>query len=123
MDEHPVDLPSSRLKEALYCSLLLPNYMQKSAQNYERRLHNNLDLVLNNPSLQTLYEEICRKLHSKRKINKMNLLFCERFLSVTSADLFLHGATDHLLFCLTSHDIVDGKEKEAFQILLEQNNL
>jgi len=69
--------------------------------------------------LRDLYREIGAMLGGEEELERLNLLFRQRFLIVTPMAGFLQGLTGDLLYCLTYRD-AETRKLTARLVLAEQ---
>lgn len=116
IDQNPLPFCNG-LEDAVYVLLLSGEYLKEATERYEKSIEDKFDKVFDTEQMLGLLSEINRILGTKRKMKRLNLLFKKRFLTVCSTAMFLQGATNQLLDFLT----MQGGEKSAFQVLLEQD--
>lgn len=117
IDSHPLEYQERATKQSLYCIALTGDFLEHAATDYYQRQKEKQQEVFDIVDLRDLYREISAMLGGEDEMEKLNLLFRQRFLIVTPMAGFLQGLTNDLLYCLTYRDAETGKL--AVRLLLE----
>lgn len=121
IETHPLPFLERPTQLAIYWIALSEPFLESACLEYYRELSVEANAVLDICDLNDLYEKICVILDGSEDIDKLNLLFCKRFLIAPAMSVFLQGMTNQLLYALTLRD--SETSKQIFQLLLADPNL
>ena len=101
----------------MYCSLLNREFMEFAAKQFYSKVEDESISALDICDLHELYAQICSSLGNEEAMEKLNLLFRQRFLIADTMTIFLQAMTNQLLYSLSYRD--RETSKQVFQLLLD----
>lgn len=116
---HPFSYQETHTSLSLYCMALSGDFLEYAADKYADTLKEAIRMVIDIVNIRDLYRQICVLLGHEDEMERLNLLFRQRFLSVAPMAGFIQGMTDDLLQELTSRDVETSKL--TVQLWLDEN--
>jgi hypothetical protein len=114
---HPLDFQEPYTKITFYSSELHDRFMKTASERYFTERKEESISVIDICDLHELYANICGLLGSDEPLDRLNLLFRQRFLMVSVMTAFLQGITNQLVYSLSYRD--RETSKQVFQLLLD----
>lgn len=109
IDAQPLESHKEETRSSLYCIALDTDLLSHAAEEYCRQKEAELRNVIDLDDLHQLFRGICETLGSADQMERLNLLFRQRFLMITPVQVFLQSLTENLMFCLTQIDGETGQ--------------
>ena len=117
IDSHPLLFQEPHTLVSMYCSLLNRDFMKFAAKQFYSKVEDESIAVLDICDLHELYAKICDLLGGEEAMEKLNLLYRQRFLIADAMTIFFQSMTNQLLYSLTYRD--RETSKQVFQLLLD----
>lgn len=121
IEAHPLKYQERSTKVSVYFSVLIERCLDSMCEEYYKRIETNIYTELDVCDFLNLYNRISDMLGGEEAMEKLNLLFRQRFLIVTAMTSFLQGITNELLYSLSYRD--RESSKQVFQLLLGEPSL
>jgi hypothetical protein len=115
IESHPLTFQEPHTQVSMYCTLLNDNFMKLAIEQYVTEVKTATRAVLDICDLRELYDQICGLLGSEELMERLNMLFRQRFLIADTMTAFLQGMTNQLLYWLTYRD--RETSRQIFQLL------
>ena len=130
---NPLPYQEEATQQAIYCAILSGSILENAAEMFNEGLSENFRSVVDIVELNDLYKKICATLGGENEMEKLNLLFRQRFLVATPtpgtqespllaflgrAAVFLQEITNQLISMLLRRDFETSKQ--IFQLILDE---
>ncbi len=117
IDANPLPYQEDGTKQSIYCSMLSGELLDGAVKLFEEELTEKFRAVVDIVDLRDLYRKICAILGSEDEMEKLHLLFRQRFLIATPIAIFMQGVTNQLMYSLLHRD--RETSKQVFQLILD----
>lgn len=118
IDTNPLPYQEDATKRAVYCSMLSGDLLESAANLFQEELRDRFREVVDIVDPRDLYRKICAILGGEDDMEKLNLLFRQRFLVATPVAVFMQGVTNQLMYSLLHRD--RETSRQVFQLLLDE---
>lgn len=115
---NPLPYQEDGTKRAVYCALLSGELLESVVKLFEEELTDRFREVVDIVDLRDLYRKICAILGSEDEMEKLHLLFRQRFLIATPVAIFTQGAANQLMYSLLHRD--RETSRQVFQLILDE---
>ncbi len=117
IDANPLTYQEDGTKQAIYCSMLSGNFLETAVRLFNEEIADRFRAVVDIVDLQDLYRKISTILGGEDELEKLHILFRQRFLIATPVAIFMQGTTNQLLYFLLHRD--KETSKQVFQLILD----
>ena len=104
IETHPLSYLETHTKLNLYCISLMDSFLEYAAGQADKEQKERLRCIFDIVDFRDLYREITALIGGEEKMERINLLFRQRFLIVTPMAGFMQGMTNDFLYLLTERD-------------------
>ena len=104
IETHPLSYLEAPTKVNLYCIALMDSFLEYAAEKADKKQRECVRPAFDIVELRDLYRQITAMIGREEKMERINLLFRQRFLIVTPMAGFMQGMTNDLLYLLTERD-------------------
>lgn len=118
IDAHHLPLQEIPTKHSIYSALLASDFLNFSAERFQKRIEYDYSMSADFCSLLERFNQICSLLGNEEDMERLNLLFRDRFLIASAIQIYLQGMTTQLMSVLTMRD--RETQKWVFHIILEE---
>lgn len=118
IDANPLPYQEDGTKRAIYCAMLSGELLENAVKLFKEELTDRFREVVDIVDLRDLYRKICAILGSEDEMEKLHLLFRQRFLIATPVAIFMQGAANQLIYSLLHRD--RETSRQVFQLILEE---
>lgn len=118
IEANPLPYQEDVTKRTVYYSALSGDLLESAVDLFIEELNERFRAVADIVELRDLYQKICAILCGEDEMEKLNLLFRQRFLIATPVAIFIQGATNQLLYSLLHRDWETSKQ--VFQLILDE---
>ncbi len=118
IDANPLPYQEDGTKRAMYCAMLSGDLIENAVKLFKEELTDRFREVVDIVDLRDLYRKICAILGSEDDMEKLQLLFRQRFLIATPTAVFMQGTADQLIYSLLHRD--RETSKQVFQLILDE---
>ena len=119
IDANPLPYQEEATQQALYCAALDGGLLKHEANLFSEELTEAFRAAADIVELRDLYRKICAVLGGENEMEKLNILFRQRFLIAPPTAVFLQCMTNRLISLLLRRDFETSKQ--VFQIILDGN--
>ena len=98
INTHPLNYQELYTQTSMYCVLLNSDFMKTTAEEFFIKVKNESIAVLDICDLHELYSKICDLLGGEEAMERLNLLFRQRFLIADTMAIFHQAMTNQLLY-------------------------
>ena len=117
IDANPLEYQEAATQQAVYCSRLSGGILENEMKLFMEELTIGFRAVADIVDLRDLYRKICAILGGENEMEKLNILFRQRFLIATPTAVFTQCITDQLVELLLRRDFETSKQ--VFQLMLD----
>lgn len=117
IDANPLPYQEDGTKQAIYCSMLSGDFLETAVRLFNEEIANRFRAVVDIANLQNLYRKLSTILGGEDELEKLHILFRQRFLIATPVAIFMQGTTNQLLYFLLHRD--KETSKQVFQLILD----
>lgn len=117
IDANPLPYQEDGTKQAIYCSMLSGDFLKTAVRLFNEEIANRFRAVVDIADLQNLYRKLSTILGGEDELEKLHILFRQRFLIATPVAIFMQGTTNQLLYFLLHRD--KETSKQVFQLILD----
>ncbi len=117
IDANPLPYQEDGTKQAIYCSMLSGDFLETAVRLFNEEIANRFRAVVDIADLQNLYRKLSTILGGEDELEKLHILFRQRFLIATPVAIFMQGTTNQLLYFLLHRD--KETSKQVFQLILD----
>jgi len=114
----PLPYQEDATKRAVYCAMLSGELLESAIKLFREELTDSFRAVVDIADLHDLFRKICAILGGEDEMEKLHLLFRQRFLVATPVAIFMQGVTNQLLYALLHRD--RETSKQVFQLILDE---
>lgn len=118
IDANPLSYQEDVTKRAVYCVMLSGELLENAVKLFKEELTDRFREVVDIVDLRDLYRKICAILGSEDEMEKLHLLFRQRFLIATPVAVFTQGAANQLIYSLLRRD--RETSRQVFQLILDE---
>lgn len=104
METHPLSYLETHTKLNLFCIALMDSFLEYAAGQADKEQKERLQSIFDIVYFRDLYRQITALIGGEEKMERINLLFRQRFLIVTPMAGFMQGMTNDLLYSLIERD-------------------
>lgn len=117
IDDNPLPYQEEETKRAVCCSMLSGKLLESALTLFREELTDRFREAVDIVDLRDLYRKICAIIGGEDEMEKLHLLFRQRFLIATPVAIFMQGATNQLISALLHRDMETSKQ--VFQLILD----
>lgn len=118
IDANPLPYQEDYTKRDVYYSMLSGELLEQAVRLFEEDLTIQFREVVDIVDLRDLYRKLCVALGSEDEMEKLHLLFRQRFIIATPVAIFMQSVTSQLIDALLCRD--PETSKQVFQLILEE---
>ena len=97
--------------------MLSGDFLETAVRLFNEEIANRFRAVVDIADLQNLYRKLSTILGGEDELEKLHILFRQRFLIATPVAIFMQGTTNQLLYFLLYRD--KETSKQVFQLILD----
>lgn len=117
IDGNPLPYQEDGIKRDVYYAMLSGEFLEQAVKLFEEDLAGWFRDAVDIIDLRDLYRKVCAALGSEDEMEKLHLLFRQRFIIATPVAIFMQGATSNLIDALLCRD--PETSKQVFQLILD----
>lgn len=117
IDANPLPYQEDYTKRDVYYSMLSGALLEQAVRLFEEDLTVQFREVVDIVDLRDLYGKVCAALGSDDEMEKLHLLFRQRFIIATPVAIFMQSVTSQLIDALLCRD--PETSKQVFQLIFD----